>query len=149
MLSLLSTILDWAVSTNTNSEVERTAIVNESPSAPEPAAAGDDEIKRRISFHNKIAVVLIPKADEYFEAGCDLWWNEDDYEVMREDLKEDIEVILRDSDDSLSLSEAIRELCQPEEISLKNCAYNSTISTMPTLSHCRYGGTTTELQRAT
>jgi hypothetical protein len=70
--------------------------------------------KRRVSFHPKIKVILVPTASEYHDAGCDLWWNESDYVSMREDFRQEIGLALR-NDPSLNndIFEAMNRLYQP------------------------------------
>ena len=73
--------------------------------------------KKTVSFNKKIRVILIPTAKEYHEAGCDLWWREEDYYYMREDFRCEVEDIIR-QDLSLNndINLAMHKLYQPESI---------------------------------
>jgi hypothetical protein len=56
----------------------------------------EEERKNRVTFHTKIKVILVPSAAEYHEAGCDLWWTEQDYQLMRDSFREEIETTLHE-----------------------------------------------------
>ena len=73
--------------------------------------------KKTVTFNKKIRVILIPTAKEYHEAGCDLWWREEDYYYMREDFRCEVEDIIR-QDLSLNndINLAMHKLYQPESI---------------------------------
>jgi hypothetical protein len=69
---------------------------------------------KRVRFYSKIKVVLVPTAEEYRTAGCDLWWNESDYAVMRENFRFEIEDILNSRPNlSNDISKAMKLLYQP------------------------------------
>ena len=71
--------------------------------------------KKSVRFHNKIKVILVPMASEYHDAGCDLWWKDNDYVKMREDFRAEIDLALK-CDESLhnDVYAAMTKLYQPE-----------------------------------
>lgn len=77
------------------------------------------QTKKKVSFQNKIKVILVPTVAEYHRAGCDLWWGEADYAAMRESFRAEIETALRE-DSSLqnNIYMAMTKLYQPDEVEI-------------------------------
>ena len=65
----------------------------------------------RVSFNQKVSVVLIPQGVEYKRAGCDLWWATPDYDLFKKDLLQEIRHAMEKDPTLLTEHDTIKRLC--------------------------------------
>ena len=95
-------------------------------------AVTHEERHPRLSFCERVSVVLIPQSVEYRRAGCDLWWNSDDYIRFREDFIDEMNQCIATDPSILTMQEALKKICsvqmndiidgdlESEEVELQN-----------------------------
>ena len=93
-----------------------------------PLSSGRTDTKenKKVCFNQKIKVILVPTASEYIQAGCDLWWSQDEFDRIRDDFRREVEMALRE-DPSLenNVYRAMTKLYQPNLESSDECVKRS------------------------
>jgi len=68
---------------------------------------------RKVSFNNRVTVVLIPERKEIKEAKCDLWWNRNDFVSFQQSAHSEIRLYAMY--ENINCKEAKNMLYQPSE----------------------------------
>lgn len=71
---------------------------------------------KKISFNSRVTVVLIPERKEIKAAGCDLWWNRNDYTSFQQSAQSEIRLYAMY--ENINCKEAKSMLYQPSESDL-------------------------------
>jgi hypothetical protein len=66
----------------------------------------------RVSFDQRVSVILIPQASEYKKAGCDLWWTTAEYHLFKEEFLQEIRLTMEKNPELENERDAMKKICR-------------------------------------